>query len=332
MRELTRRSSILIATAALVLAVGCGDSDSEEPDGGGSRSATTETQKVRIAIAPGSFLDLAPWIAQDQGFFGEQGLEVEAEIPTIPFSQLPSALGREYDIILGTQPDLINAGSRGLQLVAVGGVNLDGDRIPGSALVVPGGSDIADITDLAGRSVGAPSLTGNNWLTLECWADKAGVDPSSIRGIEAPAPEIPSLLEKGRFDSALLFEPLLGGVVAGGGENLGNSYANCFDEPMFTSMWISNREWAEGHGDAITGFLAALTEAKQYMLEHPREARQLYVERSGLPEAVAAKAPIDPTVFDFRPITVEDLEPWLELMRTYQGFDGDVDLSELVVN
>jgi NitT/TauT family transport system substrate-binding protein len=296
---------------------------------GGADAA--EVQKVRIAIAPGSFLDLAPWIAQEQGFFKERGLGVEAEIPTIPFSQLPSALGPEYDIILGTQPDLINAATGGLDLVAVGGVNLDGEKIPGAAVAVPEGSGIQSITDLEGKSVGAPSLSGNNWLTFLCWAEKAGVDPESIRGIQAPAPEIPDLLQDGRFDAALLFEPLLGAVVNSGGKNLGSSYANCFDEPMFTSLWVSSRDWAEDHREAISEFLAGLTEAKGYMLDHPDEARQLYVERSGLPEPVASAAPIDPSVFEFRPITIEDLEPWLDLMRSLQGFDGDVDLSTLVL-
>jgi NitT/TauT family transport system substrate-binding protein len=330
----TRIAGALLAGAVCVAtAAGCGGSDS------GSSTSTSPTtaaanapaQKLRVAIAPGSFLDLAPWIAQDQGFFAKHGLEVEATIPTVPFSQLPSTLGRDYDIILGTQPDLINAGARGIDLKAVGGVNLDGKQIPGSALVVPKGSAITSIKDIQGKTVGAPSTSGNNWLTLLCWADKAGVDPESIRGVEAPAPQVPDLLGQGRFDAALLFEPLLGGVVAAGGTNLGDSYQECFGEPMFTSLWLANGAWADEHKPQIEQFLAGLTEAKQYIAEHPDEARELYVKRSGLPAPVAERAPIDPSVFEFRPITVDDLQPWLDVMQRLTGFDQDVDLNKLVL-
>jgi ABC-type nitrate/sulfonate/bicarbonate transport system substrate-binding protein len=318
----------LVAIAASLAVAACGDSSS----GGGQQAAGDGTaDELRIALAPGSALDLAPWIAQEEGFFKDEGLDVQATIPTIPFSQLPSALGRDYDIIIGTQPDLITAASRGLDLVAVGGINMNSDTVPGAELVVPARSDVKSIADLATKSVGAPSLSGNNWLTLKCWADKEGVDPDSIRGVEAPAPQIPDLLRQGRFDAALLFEPLLGGVLAAGGRSLGNSYDACFDEPVFTSLWVAKGEWARQNGESIAAFLRGLTKAKQHMADNPDDARAMYVERSGLPKPVALKAPIDPSVFDFRPVTVEDLTPWLELMRSVSGFDGDIDLSELVV-
>lgn len=323
-----RLVAVLIACAAAVGLAACGDSSSSDETAGQTGS---KARQLRVALAPGSALDLAPWIAQEEGYFENEGLAVEATIPTIPFSQLPSALGRDYDVIIGTQPDLITAAARGLDLVAVGGINMDSAKVPGSELVVPGDSGIHDISDLAGKSVGAPSLSGNNWLTLRCWADKSGVDAERIRGVEAPAPQIPDLLGQGRFDAALLFQPLLGGVLNAGGRSIGNSYRECFGKPMFTSLWISKGEWARANGDTIAAFLRGLTKAKGYMADHPDEARAMYVKRSGLPAPVAKVAPIDPSVFAFRPVTVEDLRPWLDLMRSLSGFDEDVDLSELVV-
>lgn len=309
------------------------------PSTGTSQAAATSTASagakptlLRVALPAGSFLDLPAWIGEKEGFFQKRGLEVHAAVSSIPFSQLPAALGKTYDLVIGSQPDLINAGSHGLDLVAVSGVNHDNPKtIPGSSVVVSKSSGITSVAGLAGKSVGAPSTTGNNWLTLLCWAKKQGVAPSSIRGLQAAAPEIPTLLKQGRFDAALLFQPLLNEAIKNGGVNLGDSYMGCFGKPMYTSLWLANGPWAQAHHQAIAAFRAGMTEAKQYMLTHVSQTRQVFVARSGLPAAVAASVPIDASVLQFRAVTAADLQPWLELMKQFQGFNQQVDLQKLVV-
>jgi NitT/TauT family transport system substrate-binding protein len=276
---------------------------------------------LRVAVPAGSFVDLPTWIAQRQGYFRKMGLDVKATISSIPFSQQPEALGREYDLIVGSQPDLINAAARGIDLVAVSGNNHDSPTtIPGAVLVVPKGSSISSISALNGKSVGSPSITGNNWLSLLCWAQKSGVDPKSIRGLQAPAPQIPELI----------FQPLLNQALKNGGVALGDSYAHCFGMPQFSSLWLANGAWVRAHGKTVAAFLAGLTAAKQYMLKHPSETRAVFVARSGLPAAVAAAVPIDPRVFQFGPLPAADLQPWLALMKRFLGFSQSVDLQKLV--
>jgi NitT/TauT family transport system substrate-binding protein len=283
-------------------------------------------------VPAGSFLDLPTFIAQSQGYFAKRGLNVKAVVSSIPFSQQPAALGKAFDLIIGSQPDLINAASHGIDLVAVSGVNHDNPQtIPGAALIAPKGSPIKTIEDLGGKSVGAPSLTGNNWLSLLCWAKKNGVDPSSIRGLQAPAPEIPDLLKQGRFQSALLFQPLVNEALKAGAVNLGDSYTGCFGRPTYTSVWLASGAWARTNRGVINAFLAGLTEAKQYMVTHPSQTRQMFVARSGLPAPVASGVPIDPTVLEFRPIAASELQPWLSLMKEFFGFNQSVDLQKLVL-
>jgi NitT/TauT family transport system substrate-binding protein len=338
-----RRSAPALAlcgVVALFVMAGCGGSDSTSSAGTGSTGSETtggESESggtsIRVALLSAATASLPAEVAQAEGLFKKQGLDVTLETPTIPVSQLPAALGKQFDVIMGTQPDLIASTSKGIDLKAISGLQQNNPKDPGAALIVPEGSSIKSIKDLEGKSVGAPSLVGNNYSSLECWARKEGVDISSIRGLEAPTPQIPELLEGGRFDSALLFEPLMAGLLANGATYLGDAYTECFGAPaQFTSLWISQGSWADENGEAIEKFLAAQEEGVKVMEADPSKARKIYVETSGLPAEPAENTPIIPQEFAFetgQPI-VENVEAWVKVLEENGTFQGSVDPASIV--
>lgn len=144
-------------------------------------------------------------------------------------------------------------------------------------------------------------------------------------------PEIPDLLSQGRFDGALLFQPILNQAIKNGAVDLGDSYTGCFGKPVYTSLWLANGSWARSHRKLVSAFLAGMTQAKQYMLTHIAQTRKVFVAKSGLPRAVASGVPIDASVLQFRPISPSELQPWLGLMKKFQGFQGSVNLNKLVL-
>lgn len=330
----------LVAIAAVLVIAGCGgsssssSSESSTAESTGGSEAKSGSAPIRVALAEAATVNLAVEVADEDGTFEEEGLEVEVQTPSIPFSQLPAALGKQFDIVVGTQPGLISAAGSGIDIVADSGLQRDNPKDPGAALIVPADSSITSVKDLSGKTVGAPSTVGNNFSSLECWARKEGVDPSSIRGLEAPTPQIPELLEAGRFESALLFEPLLAGMVQGGDKNLGNAYEKCFGESeQYTSLWLSEGSWAEEHKAEIGKFLAALNKAKKSIAADPERARQLYIKNSGLPPEAAEATPIIPQEFDFSQgeTIVENVEQWVEVMEENGTFKGSVEPSALVL-
>jgi len=332
---------VALALTALVAAVaiaGCGGgSSSSSSSSGGEETSGGETggsSTMRVALVQAATANLPVEVAAKKELFEKHGLEVTIETPTIPFSQLPAALGKQFDLVIGTQPDLISANASGIDVIAVSGLQKDNPKDPGAALVVPEGSSIESIKDLGGKSVGAPSTVGNNFSALECWARKEGVEPSSIRGLEAATPQIPELLENGRFESALLFEPLLKGLEEGGSTNLGNAYEECFGEPnQYTSLWLAQGSWAKENSATVTKFLEALEEAKESIAANPSEARSIYLETSGLPPEAAKNTPIIAEEFSFeqgKPIE-ENIETWIEVLEENGTFEGSVEPSALVL-
>jgi NitT/TauT family transport system substrate-binding protein len=331
--------AVAVVLAALV-AAGCGSSDSGSStqsattaSGSTSGSSSSGSTRMRVALVSAATADLPVQVADQKGFFKSQGLDVTVSTPSIPFSQLPATLGKQFDLVIGSQPDLINAATRGIDVVAVAGLQKDNPKDPGAALIVPKGSPIKSIKDIAGKSVGAPSTVGNNWSSLQCWAKKEGVDPKKIRGLEGPTPQLPDLLKQGRFDAVLLFEPLLTPLVDGGAVNLGNAYEHCFGGTEYTSMWLAQGKWAKANQQAITKFIAALDQAKKEIASDPASASQLYVKTSGLPPAAAKRTPIiaDEFVFEQGAPLVSDMQQWIRLLKDLGTYKGDVDANSLVL-
>lgn len=318
----------------LVLAVGvsaCGDDDASSPTGDTS-SASSGDNKIRIALIQAGTANLPFNVGDDKDTFSKQGLDVQFVKSSIPFSQLPATLGKQFDIVLGSQPDLIKARAQGIDIVAISGLQKDDPKDPGAALVVSGDSDIRSIEDLKGKTVGAPSIVGNNFSALQCWAKKNGVDPKDFRGLEAPVPQLPDLLKQGRFDSILVFEPILGAAKAGGARYVGNAYEGCFGGAEYTSILLAQGAWAKSHGEQIQKFIAGMEDAKAAMAEDPAAVRELFIKTSGLPEVAAKNAPIIPHEFEFEQgdVLVENVQQWEDLLNELGVFKGDIDPAEAV--
>jgi NitT/TauT family transport system substrate-binding protein len=299
------------------------------------RPASTSTAKldqVRVALVFAANVDLPPQIGVLQGFFKKNGLDVVLKTPNLPFSSLPATLGKQFDIVVGSQPDILRAATNGLDVAAIAGIQRDDPADPGAALIVPPSSTIKSIKNIGGKSVGAPSTVGNNWTTLLCWAKKNGVNPASIRGVQAATPTIPDLLKAKRFDAALIFQPLMGPLLKDGYVNVGDSYAKCFGGHELTAVWIAKGSWARAHEDVISRFVTGLKQATAWMGAHSAQARAIWLKTSGLPTPVAQRTPIIAREFDYvrgAPL-VADIKKWITLLKSLNLYNGSIDPSKIV--
>jgi NitT/TauT family transport system substrate-binding protein len=323
----------LVALGAGLAACGGSDNDSGSSTSTGSSSSAGGTSKIRIANVQASLTAVPMQVAQTQGFFKKHQVTVTLDTPTLPFNQLPNALGKQYDLIISSAPNVVNARQNGLDLVLESFLERDSQIEPGAALVVPPDSSIHSIKDLAGKTVGAPSVAGSNWTTLLCWAKKAGLGPKAFRGVEAPTPQIPDLVKKGRFDAALLFQPGYGQLLNDGFRSIGNSYQSCFGERIMTSAFVGLGSWVKSNKPALTRFHAALRDAVQWIDANPDKARQVWLDTSGLPKAVASIAPPRKGGFeinDDRALMLGTAQKWLDVMHDVGVYDGNVKASEMV--
>ncbi len=199
-----RRGRLLamILLSALV-ATACGNGD-ETSSGSQGTDTAAGPAKLRVAYVPAT-TTLPLHVAKQTGIFDRNNLDVTlSEAANI--SDIPATLGRQFDIALGTATDLIRAGGAGLDMIQIAGNTVSTKENPFVQIVVPADSGITDFAQLGDKTVGSPTLSGVIHVGVLYAAKQKGVDPNSIRGVEAPSPNLPDQLKAGRLDAVEALE------------------------------------------------------------------------------------------------------------------------------
>lgn len=293
------RGTSVVATMTLALAVAaCGA-------GAGSDRGEGE---IRIA-----YLGVASWlpamVAEEQGFFEEEGLDVESEIIT-NLATLPGAMGRQFDIASTTIPDVLNAQDNGIKIDVVAGEAWETPKNSIVRLVARKGSGIEELADLEGKKLGAGTLGGNIHPATLYWLKNEGVDLGKIDISEVVFPQQPAQMEAGTVDAVEALEPFATAMVAAGAKDLGSPLL-AVDDRLSISSWMSDSKWAEENSDTIDSFVAALEKAAVFIEENEDEARQILQERTDLPEEVAKSVKFPEFAFE---LSDSDKQSWQDVM------------------
>lgn len=322
--ERRRRLVLPLAIVLGLFAASCGDSSSDNGDD--DASSESDVTRLRISYVPAT-TTLPLHVAEAQGYFDENQLDVTlTEAANI--SDIPATLGRQFDISLGTATDLIRAGTAGVDVVEISGNTIDTEENPFVQVIVPPDSGISEVTQLEGRTIGSPTLSGVIHVAVLHWLQEEGVDPSAVTGVQVPPPNLPDQLNAGQIDAAEALEPFASQLLEKGNVSLGDPFAS-IGLPLATNFWIANGEWARSNQDAVARFVDSLEQAVAYIEDNPTEARTILQGYTGMPAAVAETVPLPTYELDIR---TEDLGIWVEVLRGLGQLDGDVDPNELVLS
>jgi NitT/TauT family transport system substrate-binding protein len=325
MRSAARRITPLSAILALALIVGCGGG-SGSGSGTAASGAASAATTLRVAYVPATTV-LPLHVAERQGFFRANKLDVKL-IEAANISEVPVALGRQFDLSLGTATDLIRAGGAGIDVLQVAGNTVSTKKNPFVRVVVRRGSGIRKVTDLEGKRVGTPTLTGVIHVGLLYWAKKEGADPSKIMGVEAPSPALPDQLKAGRVDAVEALEPFATQLTKAGNPSIGDPFSHIKD-PLATNFWIARGAWARAHKGVVSRYVKAMERARAFIAKNPQKGRRILQGYTKLPPKVASKVPL-PT-WDFK-IRTRDLVTWEQVLKDLGQLKRDVDPNKLVLS
>jgi ABC-type nitrate/sulfonate/bicarbonate transport system substrate-binding protein len=280
---------------------------------------------IRAAYVPVATW-LPAWVAKDKGIFEKHGLDVSLT-PIQNLSLLPGTVGRQFEFAASTAPDLLKAVVGGLDVVATAGEAIETKDNPTMQLIVRKDAGIKGPADLKGKVVAAPTLGAVMHSATLYWLKKNGVDPSSIRAVEVPFPNMGDQLKAGSVDAVEALVPFTTALLAAGNVSLGDPMLAVGDEVLFP-FWISDGTWARANRSTIGTWIAAWTEAKRYMDEHPAEGRAVLAKYSRLPDAIVQKVPYPTYRFTIKP---EELGVWVEVLIELGQLSQPIDKNKLVV-
>ena len=270
---------------------------------------------------------LPAWVAKEKHIFEQNGLDVSLTV-TQNVSLLPGTLGRQFDFAPSTPPDLIKAVLAGLDIVAVAGEAVETKDNPSTYMIVRNDSPIKGFEDLKGKVVATPTRGAIIHSSLLNCLKKAGVDPTSIRGVEVPFPNMADQLKAANVDAVEALQPFAGQMLAAGNRSLGDPLLCVGDEVSYV-FWISQGQWAAKHRAVIDAWVASLTQAKTFIDKEPEEARAILAKYTKLPASVVASIPMPTFRFSIKP---EDFSVWVNVLKDLGDVTQLVDEKRLVTS
>ena len=289
--------------------------------------AGSSAEEGTIRVAHNSNAGVLPVrVAEEQGYFKDAGLKVEfTKVENI--GTLPPALGKSFDVVLTAPTSLISAKSEGIDMVGAAGATVDVPKNPTSGVVAMKDSGISSYKDLKGKKLGVLTETGTLHTATLYALDKVGLSKDDIEIVQVDGPAQADQLKAGRVDAVETLAPFRGQLLAGGDTvDIGDPYLEMAPE-IGALMWGTSAKWAKENSKDLKAFQEAIAKAIKYIQGNEEESLKVLQDYTGLPEDVVQKAVLPTYVSELRP---EDLEIWLKAMKAVGGFEGNVDLDDLM--
>jgi len=188
-----------------------------------------------------------------------------------------------------------------------------------SALVVPAGSDITSVQDLAGKSVAATKGTDPYFFLLQA-LDEAGVDPADVEVQNLQHADGKAALENGSVDAWSGLDPLMAASQAQAGSTL--LYRNVdFNTYGFLN---ATQDFLDTSPDLAQVVVDAYEKARAWAQENPEQVVSILAEVAGIDPAVAETVITERTGLDIDPVPGAAQREVLEVVGPILVESGDV--------
>ncbi|PRY70374.1 sulfonate transport system substrate-binding protein [Glaciihabitans tibetensis] len=188
-----------------------------------------------------------------------------------------------------------------------------------AAILVPAGSDITEVSQLAGRSVAATKGTDPYFFLLQSLAE-AGVAAGDVDVQNLQHADGKAALESGAVDAWSGLDPLLSTSVATAGSTI------IYDNIDFNSYGFLNatEEFLAASPDLAQLVVNAYEKARAFAIEDPEATAAILAEVAGIDPAIATAVVTERTNFDIDPVPGDAQHDVLEVIGPIFVESGDV--------
>ncbi|MBZ5739550.1 ABC transporter substrate-binding protein [Nocardioides mangrovi] len=289
-----RRAAALAGILALSVSslAACGGDDSS--------AATTSDGLTKLTLlrSTGGTFE-AIYIAQEQGFFKDAGLDVTIKAGAADTSQnVPSVLKGEAQLAMTDIGGLVKAGAEGLDVKAVAQIQASSDDIAQSdGLLVAKNSSISSPADLEGKKVGLPVLGGNLQMVAMYSVEEAGGDPSKVDWVALPTDSLQDAVNKGQVDAISTFATFYTTAVADGLKPIDKGGQELLGDPQ--SLIFADSGWLDDNADVAQEFVDAFSKGVDYANKNPDAVRAVDTKYTEMDADTIANRDISPFDYSF---------------------------------
>lgn len=234
MKKMMKKLLATGLTVTMMLAMaGCGNSDGASAGETAKTEGTTETSgeltPVTVYAVNDPQMSAAYYVALDQGYFEEEGLEVTTEVVASGPDLASYVAGGSDVIAMGTMYNLYGWLENDVPMKAVVPVcNIGGTQ----ACAIREGLEITEdnVSELEGLTVGMVPGT-EAYLAIEKLYEEYGLDKDSLTFVNLSASEQVAALTSGEIDIMVCWEPFVTNVVQQGAHYFCSGTKNFVADP-----------------------------------------------------------------------------------------------------
>lgn len=288
-----------------------------------------EKTKLRVSVIP--IVDVAPlYAAQQQGYFAEEGLEVDTAPVSGGAAGIPGLVGGAYDFVFTNTVSLAQAVAQGLDVKIVAPASDVRSQAPDiAAILARTDSGIKTGADLNGKTLAVNTRNNNIWLYAREWVEQTGGDVSQVTIREIPFPQMVDAVRGKQVDAAFAVEPFVATGVKDG-TLAAIAYPYITVQPgMGVAQYVTTGEFIAEHPETVQRFKRALKKGAEWVnanVEQPAfgelVASYSKLQPEVIKEIVVANAPVS--------LSAESVQKTLDLMKKHDLLEEPMTASKLI--
>lgn len=280
---------LFLISLLCILAWLSGCSSNAKPESSAAPSGTTGGKPHKLTI----MLDWYPnavhtflYAAQQKGYFAEEGLEVDIQMPADSNDALKLVAAGKVDLALSYQPQVLMARGEQIPVKSIAALV----RHPLNHLLVPSDAGISSPKDLEGQRVGYSSIPLYE-VMLRTMVKHDGGNPQSVEMIDVGFDLVPAIAT-GRTDG------IIGGfinhealILSKEGHKVSSFDPADYGVPDYYELvLVASEQGLQNSAEDFGKFLSAARKGQQFVEEQPRQALELLLEHED------STAPLDPEI------------------------------------
>jgi NitT/TauT family transport system substrate-binding protein len=327
--RITRIAASMLASAAAVTAAAC----AATPATGSSQAGGQRPELATVTVDMAQIPDAAPLIiAQDHGFFQQQGLHVTITyVPgTANGSVVAGLAAHTVDFALenyvGAFSEEAASPRLGLRIIAD-----DLQAAPGTFdLMVPRHSRITSLAGLKGKTIAFPALGLNDGtLALDEQLRGYGITAGSYTVVPMAFPDMTAPLARGEVDAAFATQPFITVMESRIGAQ---PLADLMTGPMADfplSGWATTAWMQQHYPKTVAAFQRAIEKAQQLAASDQALVRHV------LPQYITGLSPKIASVMTLATynttLSLTRLQRVADIMEQFKALPPDFDVKSMVI-
>jgi NitT/TauT family transport system substrate-binding protein len=320
MRQLQTLGRLTTPVLAVSLLAACGGGDGDAS----VDAALSSADPVSITVGALPVADMAGlYLADQEGYFAEEGLDVEIKPIAGGAAGVPAMVAGELQFSTTTWPSVILAHSQGIDLKMV---QENSGNAPGvNAMLTSAGSPYQDGSDLEGQTIAVNLLGGVTEIQVRDCLKSAGLEPGEYSLVEIPFPDQAAAIEGGQVAAGLVAEPFVTiGKDQGARVVIDTPVCNEGMKTFPVLGWATTAEYAERNPQATAAFQRAVERGMAMAESDPQAVAEVVQTFTTLTPELAARI-AQPGWLEDRAPSLERAEYTQDLMIEYGLLDEPVD-------